>query len=77
MAFENMTALELHLHLGEETEPDADKPTPRIERPTEDEQPSGLPKPILLLLAAVVVSITLSAIVTLVVKRFKSDDGVD
>ena len=77
MAFENMTALELHLHLGGETEPEDDKTAPRIERPFEDDQSSDVPKPIVMLLAAVFVSITLSILVTLVVRWFKSDDGDD
>ena len=76
MAFENMTVLELHLYLGDEPQEEAEKkPTPRIERSPEDEQPSKVPKPLLLALAAVVVSITVSVLVTLVVKRFKSDGG--
>ncbi|MFW5905226.1 MAG: hypothetical protein ACOCSP_00075 [archaeon] len=82
MAFENMTALELHLHLGDTFDEKATEETSSIDplsRPkqtaeTTDDEQSRSRKPLIIFLAGLVLSITLSILVTLVVKRFTSDD---
>lgn len=81
MAFENMTALELHLHLGdtfdqkEAAEMSTDSPSrPKRNVETKDDEPSRSRKPLIIFLAGLMMSITLSILVTLLVKRFRSDD---
>lgn len=75
MVFENVTALELHLHTGEE---DPTAPLPRTEPATESSTDSGSPLKWKAMLAAMlVVSVVLSIAVTVVVRKFRASDESD
>lgn len=74
MVFENVTALELHLHTGEEDPFPSDTRSERnVERPTRTETSTRRVSPKTMAIAMLVVSITLSLVVTLLVRRFRSD----
>lgn len=74
MVFEDVTALELHFHTGEE---DPLPPVSRSERTEKDSTETATStrrvSPKTMAIAMLVVSITLSLVVTLLVRRFRSD----
>lgn len=76
MVFEDVTVLELHLHTGEEDPfPAASRSERDEERPTETERSTRRVSPKTMAIAMLVVSIALSLVVTLLVRRFRSNNG--
>lgn len=75
MVFENVTALELHLHTGEE---DPTAPLERPERPTETTTKSASTiKWKAMLAVMLVVSVGLSIAVTVIARKFGSREESD
>lgn len=70
MVFEDVTALELHLHVGDEDTEDRKRPVSRRHRTEVAESKSR--KPLLMAAVMVVVSIVVSIGVTLLVRKFRS-----
>ncbi|UWG47712.1 hypothetical protein HSRCO_1430 [Halanaeroarchaeum sp. HSR-CO] len=81
MVFENVTALELHLHTSEEAPlPPVSRPDRSADRSSKKETSTRRVSPKTMAIAMLVVSISLSIVVTLVVRRFRSngdDEGAE
>lgn len=80
MVLENVTALELHLHLGEEQdaeENEVPEPAPQDRYVVETESPMGTVKSVALIAVMVVVSIGISLLATFLARKFGSRGSTD
>ncbi|MFB6132415.1 MAG: hypothetical protein ABEJ44_03290 [Halanaeroarchaeum sp.] len=73
MVFENVTALELHVHTGEDTEVSTE-PAPQERHVVRTTTPLATVKTVALFVAMVLVSIGISVLATFLVRRFSSRD---
>lgn len=76
MVFEKVTALELHLHVGEDTEV-SPEPTPQERHVVKTKTPVAKMKTVALLVAMVVASIGISLLATVIARKFGSRDDTD